>query len=1002
MVSLLSWYRRPSRAVLLVLILAGTVLRFYALNWDNGINAHSDERNVLSSVRNVGFYDEFGTFSLSNLNPEFFAYGGFPVYINRLLLEWNGFARGQTLIAGLLLLIVTILVAGLAMAPRPEEPGHDALPPPLRNLLAKLPDIGPMVWTGLLMGLGALWYLAFNQDAIGYPPLVLRSLSALAGSLTLLVVFAIGRMLHSESAGILATAVLAFLPLHIQQSHYGTVDIFLTFLTALCMWSSLEALRRPTLGRIALAGGLVGCCMGTKTSGVMASLAVALAVMASHWPVDSWRKAGNALGKLVVSGLVALMCWFATSPFTFLEWEEFQKRMDYEGKVVLGIFMPTYTVQFYGGRPFETTIENLVHYGMGTPLGLLALFASVYALGMAVLGKRMGLIQLFSYFIPYFLTIGTWKVQFIRYQVPLLPFYAVFVGYVVVRLAQMNRPMRFAVGGVAGLVLAHTTLYGIAYAKLLGEPHTRYAASQWIHEKVPQGSVILHEGPWDEALPLALPGYRSNFRMLSSLDDFTKLSHVVVDRIDNNSVTDDRTIPYLSARIAESDYIILSSKRILGGLMNIPKHYPVSANFYRLLFSGALGYELERTFSNHPSLLGFTWETDLAEESWQTNDHPKVYVFRRVEALPLSIISGLLRRLPPEHEGMSDGALRNLILQRSDRHAREQLSPLKRPRLLAIAQSVAPDMPRQNLAGYTREVMLAMEAEDFAPLQIDVNQYKDREAIANELRGKPLQQVGLNEPRDIDIGPRNQLYIADFRNYRVLVVDAQGNVINSVGGAKGGDPGYFNDPCGIAADRAGNIIVGDTWNWRIQKFNAEGRFQWEVNDLFAPRAVATDVLGNIYVVETGHCQIRVYTPSGRQLLLWGSRGEGPGQFQEPIGITVSRQGEVFVCDTWNRRVQVFTTEGVYKREFPVEAWNGEHWREPYIDMLGDDRIVITDPPTNRVLQYTIDGAFLGEVPMPTRDGSSLNLPMGIATSPSGEVYVADTFNNRILKAQVPQ
>ena len=63
--------------------------------------------------------------------------------------------------------------------------------------------------------------------------------------------------------------------------------------------------------------------------------------------------------------------------------------------------------------------------------------------------------------------------------------------------------------------------------------------------------------------------------------------------------------------------------------MRYPTHYWVSCNFYKALFAGVLGFDLVRVVTNYPSLFGYEFRDDFAEESFQTYDHPKILIFKK-------------------------------------------------------------------------------------------------------------------------------------------------------------------------------------------------------------------------------------------------------------------------------------------------------------------------------------------------------------------------------------
>jgi len=99
----------------------------------------------------------------------------------------------------------------------------------------------------------------------------------------------------------------------------------------------------------------------------------------------------------------------------------------------------------------------------------------------------------------------------------------------------------------------------------------------------------------------------------------------------------------------------------------------------------------------------------------------------------------------------------------------------------------------------------------------------------------------------------------------------------------------------------------------------------------------------------------------------------PGQLIEPVGIAVNQHNEVVVCDTGNRRIQVFQSDGVFVREYPVFGWD-EFYSEPYIALDGDSAYV-TDSYVHRFARYT-DGKLTGVWGKTGNGNGEFNRPMG--------------------------
>jgi len=177
----------------------------------------------------------------------------------------------------------------------------------------------------------------------------------------------------------------------------------------------------------------------------------------------------------------------------------------------------------------------------------------------------------------------------------------------------------------------------------------------------------------------------------------------------------------------------------------------------------------------------------------------------------------------------------------------------------------------------------------------------------------------------------------------------------------------FSGPVAVATDASGNVYVGDTGNKLIRKITPIGVVTTYAGSgaLFnSPGAIATDASGNVYVADAGNNIIQKITSSGVVSTLAGSgvagfaNGNGIlAQFSLPKGIAVDASGNVYVADQTNQLIRKITPQGIVT---------------------------------------TLAGSSLGFADG-TGSQAKFNLPTGIATDISGNVYVADQGNHSIRK-----
>ncbi len=162
--------------------------------------------------------------------------------------------------------------------------------------------------------------------------------------------------------------------------------------------------------------------------------------------------------------------------------------------------------------------------------------------------------------------------------------------------------------------------------------------------------------------------------------------------------------------------------------------------------------------------------------------------------------------------------------------------------------------------------------------------------------------------------------------------------------------------------------------------------------LAEPRGAAIDDRGRLWVADFGHSRVAIFDSAGGYLGGWGGiRGNGKFQLQEPASIAI-HGSDVYVADTWNGRVQHFTTGGEY-RETTVAGLYGPRG----VAVSADGTVWISDSGNNRLVlcpkgRCEDPPHFLGKA---GKGGSELVSPLGIAVGPSGRVYVADVGNHRI-------
>jgi peptidylamidoglycolate lyase len=174
--------------------------------------------------------------------------------------------------------------------------------------------------------------------------------------------------------------------------------------------------------------------------------------------------------------------------------------------------------------------------------------------------------------------------------------------------------------------------------------------------------------------------------------------------------------------------------------------------------------------------------------------------------------------------------------------------------------------------------------------------------------------------------PDGTFFVADgYENTRVVKFDRDGRYLTAWGerGTPPNEtrPGYFNNVHGIAVDPSTRrVFVNDRANHRVQIFDDNGRFldQWRFGD--APSDIHMFLLtadGHLWAADRGTHKILKYDLDGRFLYSWGTWGDFPGGFWGVHGMSVDAEGNFYVAEVDNGRVQKFRPRAGANPEFLV-------------------------------------------------------------------------------------
>jgi YYY domain-containing protein len=529
---------RRLRLWLIAVVVFAAAVRLFGIDYDNGHWFHPDERRIAFAVEEI-------TFRPLQLNPHFFAYGSFPLYVS----------RAASSLLGLI---------------NPEYAHYDHI-----------------ILTG-------------------------RRVSAVVGTLTVILLVFFGARLYNRRVGLLAGFLLAACVLHVQNSHYMTTDVFLTFLVTLALYCLVDVVERGWVRDYVVAGLVIGLATATKFSALplLAPLAVAALVRVVR---------GDGFFRVLLKGVLALLCivlaFAAGQPYAFLDFTSYYHDVEEQSRMVRQAGLLPYTNQYIGVAKYGYDLRELVLWGMAPPLGLVALWATGSRMIGAVRERSAIDFVLLAWVVPFFLITGSFDVKFVRYLLPIYPIMILWASAWLYRLADRSRLGRVLLWAV----VVATGLSTVAFMSIYTRPHTVVTASEWAYHHIPAGKTILTQH-WDEGFPMPMPGGGNP----------SKYKVIDLPYYEPDTPKKWRDI---SQQIASADYIAFQTKRLYGALTMAPEKYPISNKYFYLLFAGDLGYTPIYDLASRPGLFGIEFPDELADESITVYDHPKVIIFENKDHL---------------------------------------------------------------------------------------------------------------------------------------------------------------------------------------------------------------------------------------------------------------------------------------------------------------------------------------------------------------------------------
>lgn len=488
-----------SSRILSILFLSAFFTRFFGLNWGSGYFSHPDENNMATALSQL---------SNNSLNPHFFAYGQFPLYLGYFSLK-----------------------------------------------LVNIPNN--------------------FQNSI----YILRFYSAIFSLLFLYFAYLLSKKIfpHDLSSTIYLL-LLIFSPGLIQIAHFGTTESLLSFIFIANLYFLLKIFDKPKFIYFILSAIFSGIALGSKVTAVF-----------FVWPiilVGIYKKEFlSTLFYILVTSFLLLV----TSPYNFIDINDFLSSMQYETGVATGAIEVFYTRQFLNTTSYLFQFTHIFPYVVGLPTFIFAIFGFLSLPPGRVKSSPFNYNYLIIIIVPvliYFLYFGQLFVKWTRFMSPIFFIFPLFATLFISKLKSSYQLLVTSFCIIPGLLFFHQYFL----------PNPRVTTVNWISQNIPPNSTILSESGNVADLNLRPDVNVINF-------DFYTLDNSFESKINLDNL------------LSKSDYVLIPSRRVFKN-QNIPL-FLYSQQYYQDIFSDR--YQLVYKSKNR---------SENAEETFTVFDFPTIRLYK--------------------------------------------------------------------------------------------------------------------------------------------------------------------------------------------------------------------------------------------------------------------------------------------------------------------------------------------------------------------------------------
>jgi DNA-binding beta-propeller fold protein YncE len=249
----------------------------------------------------------------------------------------------------------------------------------------------------------------------------------------------------------------------------------------------------------------------------------------------------------------------------------------------------------------------------------------------------------------------------------------------------------------------------------------------------------------------------------------------------------------------------------------------------------------------------------------------------------------------------------------------------------------------------------------------------------------------------IVIDRQDNIYVYNRGEHPIIIFDRNGKFLGSWG------EGVLPSAHGIWMDPDENLYLADHQNHTVKKFTIDGKLLMtlgtegilaeEGKPFRSPTGVSVAPSGDIYVSDGyNNTHVHRFSPDGKLIMSWGEKGEGEGQFALPHGIFVYKDGNVYVADRENHRIQIFTPDGKF-----INQWKSD-FDMPCTLFIDENDIVYVPELRYRVSILNLKGEILARWGgVESHDPGMFVAPHCTYTDSYGDLYVGEVLEGQRIQ-----